>query len=169
MRNCEFCNRRFIPNKFDDGRMRFCCKLHQYKGWRKRNPDRARAIAKKTKDKNREKIRNASQKYYELNKGKMQKRLKEWRRKHKAQAVQQVLTRMYRVRGLMGNYTLKEWEETKRKQIYRCAICKKRKKLHRDHIIPVTKPGSTNFITNIQALCQQCNSRKSNHVDAIKV
>jgi len=41
----------------------------------------------------------------------------------------------------------------------RCAKCKKKRPLTRDHIIAVAI-GGTDHITNIQPLCKPCNSRK---------
>lgn len=169
MKYCEFCHIQFIPSKWDDGRQRFCSKLHQYKGWRKRNLERAREISKRTKDNHREEIRAAGRDYYKKNKDRMYENLKRWRAANKDRVVQQVLNRRYKVRGLMGSHTVEEWENIKKLHKYRCVTCHRRRKLYRDHIIPVTVLGSTNSINNIQPLCQQCNSSKSNHVDAVKV
>jgi 5-methylcytosine-specific restriction endonuclease McrA len=41
----------------------------------------------------------------------------------------------------------------------RCLCCDKRRKLTADHVIPVSK-GGTSDISNIQPLCQPCNSSK---------
>lgn len=68
-----------------------------------------------------------------------------------------------------------EFEEIKRSQKYKCAICgiaegtlipnKKGKwikqALTQDHIIPRSKGGAT-VKENIQALCYRCNKRKGN-------
>ena len=40
-----------------------------------------------------------------------------------------------------------------------CPCCGKKKKLTEDHIIPIKKNG-TDYINNIQPLCQSCNSKK---------
>ena len=43
----------------------------------------------------------------------------------------------------------------------KCNYCKKESKLTIDHIYPVSK-GGEDFLTNLQLLCQPCNSSKSN-------
>lgn len=58
-----------------------------------------------------------------------------------------------------GGHTDEEWENLKREYNFRCAHCNKRKKLCRDHIIPLCKGGSS-YISNIQPLCANCNSKK---------
>lgn len=74
-----------------------------------------------------------------------------------------------------GSLTIKEWNEVKRKQKYKCKICKKIEpqiKLTIDHIIPVTKwkewsiKNSPKYLCsdkeNIQGLCLICNIAKGN-------
>lgn len=66
-------------------------------------------------------------------------------------------------RGAEGTYTKEEWENKKKKYNYSCVCCKRKKpeiKLTVDHIIPI-KLGGTNYIDNIQPLCQSCNSHKN--------
>jgi 5-methylcytosine-specific restriction endonuclease McrA len=58
-----------------------------------------------------------------------------------------------------GSFTAEEWKLLCKKYNYKCLCCGKRKKLTADHVIPVSKGGSSN-ITNIQPLCQSCNSKK---------
>lgn len=163
MNICEHCTKEFTRSKFDDGRKRFCSVHCQYKGWTKRNIGRAQEIRQKSKLKHRNSRLEYGRKYYQENKDKMRAYTLAWRRRNKERTVQQVLKRRYIARGAGGAHTYQEWVELKRKFNYRCAICKKKKRLTRDHITPLTK-GGTSYITNIQPLCASCNSRKFNHL-----
>ena len=57
-----------------------------------------------------------------------------------------------------------EWEEIKARFGNACAICKEKKELTLDHIIPTSK-GGKNHISNYQPLCKSCNSSKKNNAD----
>ena len=61
------------------------------------------------------------------------------------------------VRGNGGAYTYEQWITLCDKYHHKCLCCDKRRKLTADHIIPVSK-GGTSDISNIQPLCQPCNS-----------
>ena len=160
---CLYCGSDFIPYEFGDGRQKFCSQLHQYKDWIKKHPERAKEISRKSKLKNRQQRLEYGRRYFVKHKEEMKIKLLAWRRKNKAKVVQQVLLRRYRQKGIGGSHTLEEWENLKQRYSNRCAICKNKKRLTRDHIIPITK-GGTNNILNIQPLCRQCNSRKFNHI-----
>ena len=67
--------------------------------------------------------------------------------------------RYARERNAEGSHTLKEWQELKEKFDNKCAHCREEKKLTKDHIVPLSKNG-TDYITNIQPLCRNCNSKK---------
>jgi 5-methylcytosine-specific restriction endonuclease McrA len=58
-----------------------------------------------------------------------------------------------------GSFTPAEWNALCKHYKHRCLCCGKRRKLTADHIIPVSKGGSSN-IDNIQPLCGPCNSSK---------
>jgi len=61
-----------------------------------------------------------------------------------------------------GTHSLGEWELLKKQYGHTCPCCKKQEpgiKLTEDHIIPLSRGGS-DYIENIQPLCQSCNSKK---------
>lgn len=60
-------------------------------------------------------------------------------------------------------HTFAEWEALCAKHKHRCAICKKRRRLTRDHIVPLTK-GGHDGIENIQPACHSCNARKGDRL-----
>lgn len=98
------------------------------------------------------------EKFAERQKRKVQKdrkdnpeKYREWDRNHRAKR-----------RKAEGSFTKQEWENLKKKYGYVCLRCKKKEpqiKLVPDHIIPLAKKG-TNYISNIQPLCEKCNGWK---------
>ncbi len=64
--------------------------------------------------------------------------------------------------GLPGTHTTVQWVELCRHFGGMCVKCGAHGKLEEDHIIPVTVPGSSDSIENIQPLCRKCNAGKSN-------
>jgi 5-methylcytosine-specific restriction endonuclease McrA len=62
--------------------------------------------------------------------------------------------------GNGGKYTAKEWRLLCRWFGNVCVACGNKAPLAADHVVPVSK-GGTSFISNIQPLCQPCNSRKA--------
>jgi len=67
--------------------------------------------------------------------------------------------RYARERNAAGSHTLVEWIGLKRSADNKCVHCKLEKPLTKDHIIPLSE-GGTDYISNIQPLCRNCNSKK---------
>ncbi|MEK6829673.1 MAG: HNH endonuclease [Nanoarchaeota archaeon] len=88
---------------------------------------------------------------------------KNWAKRNPDKVRKNSANRRARKRNAKGSFTEIEWKNLKKKFQYRCAICKKRKKLTVDHKIPLSKDG-TNYISNIQPLCSRCNCKKYNNI-----
>jgi len=114
---------------------------------------------------NKEKVNAYNRRYMKA--GYLQKHnemKREWAKTPKGKLLSQ--TKSYRRRSLLkdiGRHTVEEWETAVSKHRNKCAICKKKRKLTKDHIIPLTK-GGMNTIDNIQPLCLPCNARKGNSI-----
>lgn len=65
--------------------------------------------------------------------------------------------------GIPGTHSIEEWEKLKIACGNKCVKCgNDNKKLARDHIIPITLPGCTDYIFNLQPMFGRCNSAKQN-------
>lgn len=126
--------------------------------WRKKNKQYIRDHFKKLRDmgyfkewdrKNRDK-RLKSERKYNLT--------------HKKKVYEKVMRKYNRLKSIPGLHSKQEWEDKKKEYENKCAVCRKRKKLTKDHIIPIHEKDSTNYIDNIQPLCINCNSEKGTKV-----
>ena len=146
-----------------------CQNMHQKK-WRDKN----KAYFKKYQKENKEKYLAATRRWVARNLEKSRARAREWRRnnlkrarandkawarKNKDKANAKTHKRNTRLTGAGGSFTAAEWTALCEKYNNRCLCCGKRRKLTADHVIPVSKGGTSN-ISNIQPLCGPCNSRK---------
>ena len=127
------------------------CKAIKDKKYALNNKKKIREIYKRWASNNRDKINKASRNYWLKNRDKYRVAVR---------------NRRARIMRAEGSFTSQEWNDIKKKFNYYCAICKKRepfdqfrKYLTIDHIIPISK-GGTNYISNIQPLCFNCNSIK---------
>lgn len=82
-----------------------------------------------------------------------------WKAKNPERMAHLKARRYARERGASGSHTLEEWEALKAGCSGKCVACKEIKPLTKDHITPISK-GGTDYISNIQPLCRNCNSRK---------
>jgi len=87
---------------------------------------------------------------------------KAWYEKNKEQWKVYGNARRAREVGAEGSFTKEEVRELLEKQRGKCAVCRTdiRSKMHRDHIQPIAV-GGTNYISNIQLLCPDCNFQKN--------
>lgn len=67
--------------------------------------------------------------------------------------------RKARLRNNGGSFTPTEWKNLCEKYGYVCLCCGEKKPLTIDHVIPLSV-GGTNYISNIQPLCERCNKSK---------
>jgi 5-methylcytosine-specific restriction endonuclease McrA len=68
--------------------------------------------------------------------------------------------RIARVKAAEGTFQASDIITIFESQNHTCLACKQQKPLTIDHIIPISR-GGTNWPSNLQGLCQSCNSRKS--------
>lgn len=166
-------------------------KHHSHQGFQKGNPTEFKKGHSRTgnrtgennpnwKDgRSKDKVykRQYSKEYYQKNKERVLKRVKQYRQAHKAQRNRyqrkyfknhpEYLKRGKRKRrarlfNAKGSHTQAEWELLKKRYNYCCPSCGKCEpeiELTEDHICPLSRGGS-DYIVNIQPLCRSCNSKK---------
>jgi 5-methylcytosine-specific restriction endonuclease McrA len=112
--------------------------------WRKNNPEREKA--------------NSAQ-WYQNNKEERKIYLSQYLKKNPEKIKAYYNTRRTKKSGAGGSFTSVEWIELCNRYGNLCLACGKKRKLTADHVVPVSKGGTSN-IANIQPLCGPCNSRK---------
>jgi 5-methylcytosine-specific restriction endonuclease McrA len=104
---------------------------------------------------------------YQKNKARLQARNKAWAKanpdKIRRLSLEGTNRRNARLRGAEGSHTHEEWTDLVEKCGHRCVRCGEAKPLTKDHIVPLIKGGS-DYIENIQPLCQPCNSSKGGRI-----
>ena len=117
--------------------------------------------------KNRERILKKDAEKREKNREKINERARLRKKKLRAYYTHLQLQRKARQVRAKGSYTLKEFEDLKKKYNNKCLCCGKKEgevKITADHVVPLSRGGG-NSIKNIQPLCSVCNSRK--HVKTV--
>lgn len=143
------------------------------KVWRENNKERRAAYRKEYNsrntgkrhayyEENKEWVSIYGKEYYKRNKEHHRQVMAEWGRNNpdKCRAIHH--RRKARLLEVGGSFTGQEWVDLLEIYNNTCPCCGKRGvKLEVDHIVPISKGGSSN-IDNIQPLCKSCNSTKSN-------
>lgn len=81
---------------------------------------------------------------------------------HRERAKLQATKRRMRRLGVPGSHTVAEWRTKLAEHHNKCAYCKADLGScpTKDHVIPITREGATDYIENIVPACVSCNSRK---------
>lgn len=127
--------------------------------WAIRNKEKDNAYKKKWAVENRLKINKKSGEYRKNNPEIVKKRNSSWWKRNKSKSKAYSNKRRAARAEAGGGFTDYEWNQLVKEQSNRCLACGKNKKLTADHVIPLSKGGSSN-IDNIQGLCKSCNSSK---------
>jgi 5-methylcytosine-specific restriction endonuclease McrA len=135
--------------------------------WYQNNKNRLDTLHKKWKKENPEKIRiinrRADHKHYYNNREEHVARCMRWNKAHPEAARKQHIAiaarRRTRIAKGGGSFSAEQWFLLCNFYGSRCLCCRKNKRLEADHVVPVSKSGSSN-IGNIQPLCRSCNAKK---------
>ena len=120
--------------------------------WKKENPEKYKALMHQWYEKNKETVRNAKRRW----------------KKENPEAVKAMGHALRsRRRKAQGKFVAADIERILKQQKRKCAyfiICRRSiPPYHIDHIVPLSAPEGTNWPRNIQLLCADCNTKKSNH------
>ena len=132
-----------------------------YTKWANKNPDKVKASRKAYYESNREAALVYSAKFRAEHSKVVKKNLAKWKRENPEKVSVIFHKRRTAKTKAGGAYTSEQWTALCDKYDNHCLCCGKKKKLTADHIVPVSK-GGTSDIRNIQPLCGPCNSSKGN-------
>lgn len=137
--------------------------LKQVKEWKKNNRQRVRDNSKKNYLLNKDSISSYMSQWHRDHPGKKREWTKKYFENNPLKAREYTASRRARVNNNGGSYIADELKLLFDACGGICLCCGKEKPLTADHIVPISKGGS-NEISNIQPLCQECNSRKGTKV-----
>jgi 5-methylcytosine-specific restriction endonuclease McrA len=108
---------------------------------------------------NRETSRESNRKWKKNNPEIVLREGREWRKNNPDKVKVNDHRRLALKAGNGGSFTAAEWNSLCKHYRQHCLCCNKKRKLTADHVVPLSKGGTSN-IENIQPLCGPCNSRK---------
>lgn len=139
---------------------------NQIRYW-ERNKEKVYAYQEKWNENNIERVRENAKNRQTRYRRRHPDRIKNSLHKHL-----QKFPEKYRIKGANrrarkanngGSFTPEQWNVICLRFGNRCPSCGSRGQLGPDHIIPISKGGSSDA-SNIQPLCLRCNSRKGNRI-----
>ena len=130
--------------------------------WQKENPERYREIRLASRKKHKDERNAHVRQYLKLHPESLSKKLSrtiQWKKEHpeNRRATENKRRTAKTLAG--GSFTPAQWDALCALYEFKCLCCGKVKPLEADHIVPVSK-GGTSWIRNIQPLCKSCNASK---------
>lgn len=131
-----------------------------YTRWAKANPEKVKANRKAHYKANHKAALEYSKKFRKEHPEEVKEALATWRRNNPDKVAAHWHKRRAAKLGNGGAYTSSQWIALCDKYDNLCLCCNKKKKLTADHVVPLSK-GGTSWIENIQPLCLLCNLVKN--------
>jgi hypothetical protein len=127
---------------------------------RAKKPEKYTSHGRAWKKKNPKRLAELNAAYRKRNRSKLNKKNRDYQKKNPTIVNAKTQRRRTAKTNAGGAYTSAQWIALCDKYGNACLCCHKKRKLTADHVIPVSKGGTSN-IDNIQPLCGPCNSRKN--------
>jgi len=137
--------------------------LEANRRWAESNADKLKDYRTQYYIKNQNRLKKYSREYYTKHPKRCYESVKQWRLKNPEKTRQYTETRRTTKKQIIGRYTAKDIQRIYVEQESRCAYCDNLLKYttyHVEHIIPIVRKGTSNFIFNIVLTCPFCNSSK---------
>lgn len=110
-------------------------------------------------EKFKEQASKRGREWVKKNPRKQRDRVRRWALNNRDKIEQYQFRRRSRLRKGRCDLTSEQWEQIKSFYDYRCAFCRRRRQLTKDHFVPVSK-GGEHTAANIIPLCISCNCSK---------
>lgn len=136
------------------------CDREKSRKWREANPGKNAEASRKWRAENPDKNAISNRRWRESHQEKFYGYIRNYRQKNQVATKAIKHRRRTRKTRAGGSYTVSEWNALVNHFGNKCLCCGRDDvKLTADHIIPISKGGTSN-IDNIQPLCFSCNSSK---------
>lgn len=157
------CSRGHVAERYIHGRC-VPCAIAKSAEWRVKNPDRYRRQAAAHYAKNADATKERARIWHAANRVRAQEISREWARRHVDEMRFYRMASRARKFNCVSDLTIGEMRDVLSEQPS-CRYCASEDALTIDHIVPLAKRGP-NTKTNIQVLCNSCNSSKQDKDEA---